>query len=256
MVRSMRFASIVLAMLGMLVFCSAAMAQPGRGGMGFGMFGGMGASVSSQYGRLLNMPSVQKELEIVDDQKTKIAEANEKMMTSIREVFSGMEPPSPDMTPEEMTKRREEMQKKMQPLQDAFIKSIESILLPNQVKRLKEIALQIAGVQALNDKQVQDELKLSPDQTAKIKSIGEASMKKIQDLFSGGGDPQAAMQKMPEIRQDTEKQLMGVLTDAQKASLEKMKGQKLDIPESELGGFGRGRGRGGPGGPGGPGGGN
>jgi hypothetical protein len=41
---------------------------------------------------------------------------------------------------------------------------------------------------------------------------------------------------------------MGVLTDVQKASLEKMKGQKLDIPDSELGGFGRGRG--GPGGPG------
>jgi len=247
MVRSMRFASIVFVMLGMLVLCTAAMAQPGPG-MGFGMFGGGPmATLSAQYGRLINLPTVQKELELVDDQKTKIKEASDKAQAARRELFSGMQ----DIAPEERQAKMEEIGKKMQAQQDEMKKVIESTLLPNQLKRLKEIALQVAGTQALNDKQVQDDLKLTADQVAKIKTIGEDSTKKIQELFTPGGDMQSAFPKIQEIRQDAEKQIIGVLTDEQKASLEKMKGEKLDIPASELGGFGRGRG-----GPGGPGGGN
>ena len=245
MVRSMRFASIALVMLGMLVLCTAAMAQPGPG-MGFGMFpGGPAYTVSMQYGRLLNSPTVQKDLELVDDQKTKIKETSDKAQAAMREMRMGMQ----DLAPEERQAKMEEMGKKMQAQQEELKKVIESTLLPNQLKRLKEIALQVAGSQALNDKQIQDDLKLTADQVAKIKTIGEESMKKIQDLFAGGGDPQSAFQKMPEIRQETEKQIVAVLTDEQKASLEKMKGQKLEIPTSELGRGGRG-GMGGPGGPG------
>ncbi|MGA2798973.1 MAG: hypothetical protein ABSE63_15445, partial [Thermoguttaceae bacterium] len=189
MVRSMRFTSISLVALGMLVLCSAAMAQPG---MGMGMFGGPMASLSGQYGRLLNMPSVQKELEIVDDQKTKVTEANDKMRSDMQEIFSGMQPPSPDMTPEERQKSMDEMQKKMQPIQEKFQKALESILLPNQTKRLKEIALQVAGTQALNDKQVQEDLKLSSDQVGKLKTINEDMGKKIQALFAeANGDFQS-----------------------------------------------------------------
>ena len=59
------------------------------------------------------------------------------------------------------------MQKKMQPIQEKYQKAVESILLPNQAKRLKEIALQVAGTPALSDKQVQEDLKLSADQVDK-----------------------------------------------------------------------------------------
>ncbi len=247
MVRSMRLASIALVMLGMLALCTAALAQPGPG---MGMFGSQAmASLSAQYGRLLMIPSVQKELELVDDQKAKITEANENMRQSMQEAFSGMQPPSPDMTPEEQQKFREEMQKKMQPIQEKYQKAVESILLPNQAKRLKEIALQVAGTSALSDKQVQEDLKLSSDQVEKIKTINEDMGKKIQAMLAeANGDFQSLRPKMQELRQDVEKQLTGVLTDAQKASLEKMKGEKLDIPADEL--RGRGGFRGGMGGPG------
>ena len=92
MIRSIRFASIVLAVAAISALSAAAWAQPGPG-MGFGMFGGgAGATLSTQYGRLFMMPSVQKELELVDDQKDKIREAGEKMMSSMREVGEGMTP--------------------------------------------------------------------------------------------------------------------------------------------------------------------
>ena len=244
MVRSIRFASIVLALLAVSALSAVAWAQPGPG-MGFGMFGGGAASLSAQYGRLLMIPTVQKELELVDDQKTKINDASQTMRGSMQEAFSDMTPPSPDMTPEERQKSMEEMQKKMQPIQEKYQKAVESILLPNQAKRLKEIALQVAGTAALSDKQVQDDLKLSSDQVNKIKTINEDMSKKRQALFAeANGDFQSLRPKMQEISQDTEKQLTGVLTDAQKSALEKMKGQTLDIPADELRGRGGFRGRG------------
>ncbi len=85
MTRSLRFGSIVLMSLGGLALCTAGWAQPGPGGPrpggpGFGMFGGGpgGGSLSMMYGFLLNAPTVQKELELVDDQKAKIKEAQDK----------------------------------------------------------------------------------------------------------------------------------------------------------------------------------
>ncbi len=192
MVRSMRFAWIVLVSLGLLALSTAAWAQPP--GPGFGMFGGgPGASVSMQYGRLLNTPTVQKDLELVDDQKTKIKEAADKAQAAMREIFMGMR----DLSQEERQAKMEEIGKKMQTQQDDLKKVIESTLLPNQLKRLKEIALQVAGVQALNDKQVQEDLKLTSEQVAKIKTIGEDSAKKIRDLFSEGADPRIDFPENP-----------------------------------------------------------
>lgn len=251
MSRSIRFVAIAFASLAALGLCTSAWAQPGPGGgprPGFGMFGGgSGASVSMLYGPLLNVPTVQKELDLLDDQKAEIKPASDKAQAAMRESFSGMR----DLSQEERRAKMEEIGKKVQAQAEEMKKTIEHTLLPNQLKRLKGIALQVAGVRALNDKEVQQDLKLSEDQTAKIKSIGEDSMKKVRELFSDGGDRQTAGPKIQELRKDSEKQIMDVLSDDQKASLEKMKGDKLEIPATEFGGFGGRRGGPGPGGAGG-----
>jgi len=79
--------------------------------------------------------------------------------------------------------------------------------------------------------------------------IGRQASRKTRELFTQGLDPQTAGSKMEKIRKDAEEQILRVLSDDQKASLEKMKGQKLEIPDSELRGRGPGgfRGFGGPG---------
>ena len=55
-----------------------------------------------------------------------------------RELFSGMR----DLTPEERNAKRAETMKKMQALGEKTTKAIEGVLLPDQLKRLKGIALQ------------------------------------------------------------------------------------------------------------------
>jgi Spy/CpxP family protein refolding chaperone len=257
MVRSLRFVSLAAVSLAVFAMCSTASAQPrpggGRGmGMGMGMMGGgMRASVSMMYGILLNSATVQKDLDLLDEQKAKIKEITDNAQKAMRETFSKMGNPG-DMTDEE----RAEMRKKMQAQGEKTTKDIEGVLLPDQLKRLKGIALQRMGVAALNDKGVQKELKLSDDQVAKLKTVGEDSMKKMRELFGSGEDRDAMRKKMQELGKDAEKKMMDVLSDEQKASLEKMKGKTLKIPDAELvpPGF-RGRGnRGGAGGGGAPGG--
>jgi Spy/CpxP family protein refolding chaperone len=189
------------------------------------------------------MPTVQKELELVDDQKAKLKEAGEKAQAAMRELFSGMR----DLSEEDRRAKMAEVGKKMTAQGEQMKKAIEEILLPHQLERLRGIAIQIVGVPALNDKEVQQSLKLTEEQTAKMKSIYEEAGKKMRELFGEGRpDFRTIGPKMQEIGKETQKQLLDVLTDEQKTSFEKMKGEKLEIPASEL------RGPGGPGGPGGP----
>jgi len=223
------------------------------GGGGGGAFG-----LSAMYGFLLASPTVQKELELIDDQKAKLKEVNDKAQAAMREMFSGMGNMR-EMSEEDRRKRFEEMRKKGEAQAESTKKAIEEILLPHQLERLKGIALQRAGVAALNDKEIQHDLKMTEEQVAKLKAINEEAAKKAQEMFAGMRDlsPEERQarfaemgQKMQESRKETETRLMNVLTAEQKETLEKMKGEKLEIPESELRprfGFG-------PGGPGGPGG--
>ena len=246
MTRSSHFALIAFVSLEAILLASTAWAQPGgggpggppgggRGGPGFGMGGGFGGggfmmggmgggSVSSQFDRLLNSASVRKEVNVSDEDRTKIREATEKVNAKIRAMYA-----------EELTK------------------AFEETLRPEQFKRLKGIALQQAGVQALNDPQLQKELKMTDEQVAKLKAIGEDSGEKTRELFSGDVDRETIGEKMQSIREDAEKQMTALLTDDQTASLEKMMGDDFKIPPEELrgpgrGGFGGAGGRGGAGG--------
>ncbi len=137
-----------------------------------------------------------------------------------------------------------EMRKKMQAQREAADKALTGVLLPDQLTRLKEIALQRAGTMALADKGVQKDLKLTDDQIAKIKTIGDDTMKKMGELRNSGLSRDEMRTKAQEMRKDSEKKVMDVLTADQKTALEKMKGKELKIPESELRGPGFG-GRGG-----------
>ena len=89
MMRSLRIVSIAVVSLAALALCDTAWAQPGPGGGGRG-FGRMPRpSLSMMYGMLLNSPTVQKDLDLVDDQKAKIKEINDKASTAMARVVFG-----------------------------------------------------------------------------------------------------------------------------------------------------------------------
>ena len=150
---------------------------------------------------LLSSDAVVKELELVDDQKAKIKDINEKAKASMRQAGQGLR----DLSPEERQKRMSEMRDKMQAQRNETNKALQAVLLDHQVKRLKEIYLQVRGEQSLRDPEVQAALGLSEDQKKKILSPLE------------------------------------ILTDDQKAAFEKLKGAKIDVSTIRFGGTGGGR---------------
>jgi Spy/CpxP family protein refolding chaperone len=219
---------------------------------GPGMFGGPGGgALSGQYGRLLNSPTVQKELGLTEAQQTKLKEVSEKSRAGMREMFSGMR----GLNEEQSRAKWEELGKKMQTRLEESTKSIEAILQPNQFQRLRGIALQMAGAQAFSDTQLQKDLKLSEDQILEIGLINENTSKQMRGLFPAPGrrgqggdrgeggdrgqrgerrDFEAMRTKIDEIRKSAEKEILDELTAEQKASLEQLKGAKIEIPMSEL----------------------
>lgn len=241
MVRTMRWG---LAVMATLVIAATALGQPpgkpgGRRPLGFGFGPGMG--LGSNWLTLLRVEKVQKELELVDDQKAKLQQIGEKAMARMREAFPRPEP-GQQLSRQERQARFAEMSKKMQAINQETQKAIEEVLLPHQVERLKQISLQIRGTQALNDPEVAKELGITEEQKQKIAQVRQEAMNQGRELFTSGQREQIR-EKMEALRKETDEKVLAVLTADQKEKFEKMKGPKFDLDMRELMGGFRGRGR-------------
>lgn len=211
----------------------------GRGGFGGG-FGGGGDNVFA----LLGNEKVQKELELVDEQKADLKKLGEDAQAKMREAMTGFN--FREASEADRTKLRE----KTEALTKDARKKVDEILIPDQVKRLKEISLQVRGTRALGDPEIVAALTITADQTAAIEKVREDMGPKYREAF--GGSREENEKKMAELRKESTDKTLAVLSATQREKFEKMKGEKFDIDPNEL------RGPGGPGGGGGtaPGGGN
>ena len=204
------------------VVASPALAQ-GRGGRGgFGGFGGPNLVAGEQ---------VQKELKVTAEQKEKIdailKEARDARPQGGRQNFREMSEADRTKLFEEGQKRNAETQKKL-----------EGALNADQVKRLKEINLQVRGTSgALNDPEVAKELKLTDEQVTALKTISDETNKKRRELFGnggGGGGGQGNREKMEQLNKDANDESLAVLKDDQKTQFEKMKGEKFELDRSQF----------------------
>lgn len=171
---------------------------------------------------LLRSDVVQADLKLSDEQKESIT----KLQDKAREARSELQGLS-----------GQERQTKLQELRKDQDEKIGGILNDKQKARLKEIGLQQSGAFALANKEVAEALKLTDDQVNKIKELNDGFRKDAQAAFqsaANGGNPGSARDEITKVRKDTGEKIMAVLTDDQKAAFEKMKGEKIDLPN---GGF-------------------
>jgi Spy/CpxP family protein refolding chaperone len=230
----------------------SAYAQPpsGRPG-GPGTFGGFGAmgSIFSQndffWPRLLGSEKTQKELKLSDDVITKIKELDEARRNKFRELM-----PSRDawqemakLSDKEKEAKAAEYRKKVEALSDEQQDAIEKLLNQTQIDRLEQVALQVRGAQALDDKEIQEYLKLTLSQREKIKAARDESTKKRDEIFQSG-DWQGMREKMTNLQKETDAKVLAILTEKQAKDFEAVKGPKIDGDPTEWlggrGGFGRG----------------
>jgi Spy/CpxP family protein refolding chaperone len=197
--------------------------QGGRGGMGF---------QQPLHILLLSNADLQKELKITDDQKKGLkdvmdkAEAlNKKMQEAFgggggREAFQAIQ--------EERTKLAEEAKA-----------AAEKALTEDQKKRVKQIEVQRMGMMAFANDDVVKALKVTDDQKAKLKSIGEEVQKEIGDLrreYGGGGGGRPDPEKMAEMAKKTKaitdeamEKVTKELSDDQKKAWKELTGEPFDV---------------------------
>ncbi|MDT7898473.1 MAG: hypothetical protein YPKNTGVA_002322 [Candidatus Fervidibacter sp.] len=198
-----------------------AMAQPPAGRPG-GPFGGRLGGPMLMVG-LLRSPQVQQELKLTDQQRQRLEQLGEQW----REKMRGLR----DLPPEERRQKGEGMRAEVE-------KQLATILNEQQMKRLKQIALQVEGYAALERPEIADQVGLTKEQRQKIRDILRQAGEKRREAFQQGqGDRQAAFQRMREIRQWVDGEIEKLLTPEQKKKWQELIGEPFKF-EGGFGGFG------------------
>jgi Spy/CpxP family protein refolding chaperone len=188
---------------------------------------------------LLRDENVQKDLELVDEQKTKLTALAEKVRDDMRAQFQGFDFGSfRDLSEEERDKRFAEMREKSQKVVASAQSELDQILLPHQKERLKQIVVQSQlrrqdTSDALSSGALAEQLGITDEQKEKLRAKQEEVQASIREKFE-------------KIRQEAQNELFSVLTPEQQAKLKAMIGNPITFSPPQFG-FGGG----GPGGPGG-----
>jgi Spy/CpxP family protein refolding chaperone len=197
---------------------------PAQRGQGFGRM--MGAGMA---GMLLQRPDVQRELNLTEQQKTQIRQMQEAMRAAWQEMRN--------LPPQERRQKMEELRQKNDPTR---------VLNESQKKRLREIELQAMGPIAFLQPEVADELKLTQEQRSRLQGIVMQQMQQLREQFQGGGFRQGqGAQNFQQIREQMEKQMLEVLTPAQREKWQQMQGKPFQFEGGRpmlwggMGGFGQ-----------------
>ena len=212
--------------------------REGQGSVRGMVRGGMMMGIDSSL-MILRSEKVQKELELMDDQKEKLKALADQVREEFQKEFSGFR----DIPPEERAVKMLELREKIKGRTEEIRAKIESeILLPHQVERLKQLGLQARGAGALTDAKVLQELGLSDAQKERLAKLRDRMEQERRGMFGqGGGDPQKMSeeqrrarfgemrQKMEKLTKEITDEAMSILTPAQKEKLEKMQGKKFEF---------------------------
>ncbi|HEY7423549.1 MAG TPA: hypothetical protein VH682_04835 [Gemmataceae bacterium] len=168
-------------------------------------------------GRLIADPGVQKELKLTQLQLGKLRVALAKVRQEHRDDFAKLRDAS-------LVERIQIMRV----VSEDARKAIGGILNAKQMKRFKQILWQESGFRALQDPEVQKELKITADQRGKFREIAQDTLKQLQESFQGG-NAQGAQERLEKIRKDAQAKAEAVLTDEQKKTLKEMKGEPFEL---------------------------
>jgi Spy/CpxP family protein refolding chaperone len=236
----MRFVKLALVLSVGLLLASTATAQPGGG---FGQNLGLANFISFNQG-------LQDELKVSKEQAEKLTTALNKVREDLREDTAKLR---------ERGLAQEDRDKINKKVNDANAKAVESVLKPEQVKRLKQIENQQGGLgifSVFSKEEAKTALKLTDKQDEEIKDISKDLQKDMREIGGGRGGFGAFDPESQKKRADLQKEALAaatkLLNDKQKTTLKDLIGEPYTLVFAP-GGFGPGGGGGfGPGfGPGG-----
>lgn len=178
---------------------------------------------------LARLDVVQKSVGVNDDQKKLIAEMNAKRNTEQMELFQSANNDF-DLIHKGFLKMNVE-----------YFAKLMKVLDEKQQTRVTEIYYQANNGMVLVDEPVVKLLKFTDDQTKKLESeIGE-SRRKVFDSFRSleGKSDDERLKAQAEMVDSRDQMMLAALTDDQRKSFEKSKGEKLEVDLEKLPPFGQ-----------------
>lgn len=205
---------------------------------------GLGRGISKAA--LLGSDQVRKELGINESQQSKIATIVTESREKSRALLSGLR----DLSREKRREKFKELRAKFGKIVEETDSKLSGVLTDAQGRRLNEILLQLRGTAALRDKAVAEKLKLTAKQQKGIKALYDTQRDMLGKLFAGVRDIprekrrekfRELRKKMEELRTETDKAVLEVLTAAQRKQFAELTGKKIDLDRRSLfrGRFGR-----------------
>lgn len=232
----MRIAAVLVAAVGMtaLATFSDMSAQekdppkrnPFQGGGGFG-FGGGGPT------GLLNSKLVKSEIKVTEEQEGKLKDVTKSIGEKTKDAFAKLKDIPKDEFRTKMAEINAEVSK-------VAYKEIGEVLKTEQVDRLKQISLQVSGINAYRNAEVETALKLSDDQKAKVKETLDEYRKDQQELrkelgITGFGPPrdkekaEEFEKKNAALTKEATDKIVGSLKDEQKTAWKNLTGEPFDV---------------------------
>jgi len=116
--------------------------------------------------------------------------------------------------------------------------AIKAILTSDQFGRVKQIGIQLAGIHAILDKGVQDQLGLSDGQKTKLAELVKAQQAAMRAQFEkmredGPGDPEQMRATMDQNRKAFDAKLKSVLTGGQASQLNALGGKPFNATQDD-----------------------
>lgn len=168
-------------------------------------------------------PQMQKELDIVPEQKTELEKIQKEAMAKTQELYKLLSERDPKIDQAERYAKYNEQAKV---LGEETEEKVGKILLPHQKKRLSQIVLQMKLAQtgygsaaALGGEEIAKELGITDAQKEELQKmeaeVRQETQKKYQEFYK-------------KLNDEAREKLMSVLTPAQRKKLEELTGQKFE----------------------------
>jgi hypothetical protein len=170
--------------------------------------------------QLLQGQQLEKELDIVPEQREAIAQLRKEMAEKTRGLWTSTE----GADPQERTKRYQEAAKALAAETE---KRLQEIILPHQKRRLDQIALQsklrlgYGSARALTADDVAGELGISDEQKELLRQTEQELAKEIREK---------TQEFQKKLQAETREKLLSVLSRSQRRKLERMLGEPFERP--------------------------
>jgi Spy/CpxP family protein refolding chaperone len=158
---------------------------------------------------LLRQKSVREELKLPADATKKIFDFTYKQQQAAAETHK--------LPKEEQKTKRESMTKENEDF-------LHTALTPEQHKRLKQIAIQTAGLLFVTQPKLAQELNLTPEQKEQAKKLAEETDGKTYEVMQAKSK-EGRYEKLAELRKASDKKLAQILTAEQRQKMKELAGE-------------------------------